>query len=209
MYALGLTMLTVKRGVMDKIITPCLLILVSILGAACTEDVPPPSAVIQYDACAGREGTCSGDGCCAYGDDRTYGEEHNVRCTVRPGSRDDRYRLTFEVTTSRSADPAIQGEELEFISSATQPRPVGMCDSFEVREDGNWFEAATCESLDAAPEDGGGCVIEIYLDEDDSIIGRFQCKEIQLPAQDRYFSTVTGGDVGWGSIEIRHCSIRL
>lgn len=194
---------------MKSIVKPCLVVLITILGAACAEDPAPMEAVIQYTACVGREGTCGVNDCCANSVERRYGDEHNIRCTVRRGSLSDRYSLTFEVSTPQSSDPGISGESLQFLSTATTPRPVYSCESFGVREDGNTFEAQTCESVDAPPNVGGGCVIELYLDSENTVIGRFQCKEIQLPAQDRYFSTVRGGGVDWGSIEIQNCSIRL
>ena len=194
---------------MKRVVTACSFVMAALLCSTCADEPAPMEAVIQYTACVGRSGTCGVSTCCATEPLRRYGEDHIVHCTVRPGDMADSYELDFEVYTNNSDDPAIYAEGLQFSSNASAPAPVRGCDSFEVREDGNIHEAQTCESLDTPPDEGGGCVLQLYLSEDNSILGTFECKEIPLPAQDKYFSTVQGGGISNGAIDISNCSVRV
>ena len=177
--------------------------------ASSDADITPMEARIQYTACVGPTGTCGVTDCCASAFDRDYGNDQDVRCVVRPGTRPETYTLDFVVAASDQDEPAIFGEGLQFSSFAASPLPVRACDAFMLREEGNMFEAGTCETVDFDGGEGGGCVVELYLEESGAIIGRFRCKEIPIPGQDRYLSTIEDGAVAAGSLYIQGCDVRL
>ncbi len=175
---------------------------------ACSEDPPAMVAHVNYTVCVGLEGACSHN-CCASQDARSLSEDADLQCQIRRGDMPESYRLDFSVESRGSSGPGLIGTELQFNSGTSQPSTLRSCGDFIIAENGNEYEADSCERLDVRgdPPDGGGCEVQIYVDSANSVVGRFQCKELNL--QTLYLSTIYRGDVGWGEFTIENCEFRL
>ena len=195
---------------MTRIIRAGLLCSVVIVLIGCKDEPAPMLANIVYTACVGQLGTCSGTGCCANQYDRHIGEEARLDCEIRAGSTESSYRLNFSADSpNNDGSPMIVGTDLQFNSGTTQPQPLRSCGGFLISEDGNDYESDVCDNLDVRADGGGGCQLQFYIDENNVVVGAFQCKELDLPGGPLYLSTIHQGDVGYGEVHIENCDFRL
>lgn len=195
-------------------LTASLLAAVASLLCACGPEPQPLRGSVSFTACVGRAGTCSNN-CCAYSDTRVIADDpRRLDCKIYSGSREGELRVDFEIVSSDNRT-GLSGDNLTFDNNESSPVVVRACDGFTVKEDGNEYparynDAWFCSNSEPRTETpvGGGCDVEMHLDADDVIVGRFRCQELQLPAQDLYFSTVHSGTVGWGEFRFENCADR-
>jgi hypothetical protein len=184
----------------------------TLLIAACADDPIPLTAQVNYTTCVGRLGTCSGDACCANQNLRHMGDEADVECEVRGGDLEGTVRLTFRVESpGADGDPAVWGTDLTFSdTSSDNPMPVRGMAEFGISEGGNDYPAEAFDRLDVReiPEGGGGCELSAHIRNGNEIHGGFECKELQLPSQELYLSSVYNGAVGTGEYLIKGCDFR-
>lgn len=195
---------------MTKIIRASVLCGVVLSLMACKEDPPPMVAHIFYTACVGSvDGSCSTN-CCANQMDRTMGEEARLDCEIRSGDLDSTYRLSFSASSPNvEGSPMIEADNLQFNQGASQPQPLRMPCDFMISEDGRDYVAEACDNVDVGGTEGGGCEIQVHVNADSDVVGRFRCKDLDLPAGPLFLSTVHGGSVGWGEFTIEQCDFRL
>lgn len=195
---------------MTKMIRAGVLCGVVLSMLACEEDPPPMVAHIFYTVCtASQEGACS-DNCCAEQRDRTLGEEARLDCEIRQGDLDSTYRLSFSADSpDNDGNPMIDADNLQFNQGASQPQPLRMPCDFTISEDGREYTAGACDNVDIGGTPGGGCEIQVHVNEDSHVVGRFRCKDLDLLAGPLVLSTVHGGNVGWGEFTIEQCDFRL
>lgn len=189
-----------------------LLVGATLAVAACGPEAAPLSGHVSFDACVGRAGTCS-DNCCAYSEGRLITDDtRTLDCKMFSGSNPGDLRVDFTITAS-DYQTGVIAKQLNFSNNTASPVGVRGCDSFTIREDGNEFPMmsdSNCGNLRPRTDypEGGGCEVEMHLNADDVLVGRFRCQELQLPAQPLYFSTVHNGNVGWGEFRFENCADR-
>jgi hypothetical protein len=195
---------------MTNVIRAIVLCGVALSLMACEEDPEPMVAHIFYTACVGsQEGACS-DNCCANQLDRSIGEEARIECEIRAGDLEGTYRLSFSADSpDAEGSPMIDADNLQFNQGASQPQPLRVPCDFLISEDGRDYAAQSCDSVDFGDSPGGGCQIQVHVNSESDVVGRFQCKELTLPGGPLFLSTVHGGNVGWGEFTIEQCNFRL
>lgn len=193
------------------------LIAVAMMTTNCEDPPPPMAAQANYTTCEGLRGTCGADDCCSTTTDRSIvtdpsTDDPYVECEVRQGPGDS-YVLDFRIAHRGSNGPAIEGVGFEFQSSATQLVPLRTCGSFSILDNGREYSTPVCDQLDVRSDDtglgGGGCEIRIFINTEDVIEGTFQCKELSLPPNSLYLSTISRGGLGNGGFNIDNCDFRL
>jgi len=180
-----------------------------LLTAACGPEPQPLAGHTSFNACVGLAGTCS-ENCCAYTTSRVISDNaRTLDCKLFSGSRDNEFRVDFTIVAGDNQTGVI-GSQLTFDNNPSAPTAVRACDGFTIKEDGNEYPSDTCENMEPRTEypPGGGCQVEMHLNNDDVIVGRFRCQELQLPASEQYFSTVHDGNVGWGEFRFENCADR-
>ena len=183
---------------------------VALLAAACGPEPAPLSGHVSFNACVGRAETCSRN-CCAYTESRIITDNtRSLDCKMFSGARDNEIRVDFTIIATGN-QTGVVAKQLTFTNNVSAPAGVIACDGFTIREDGNEYpmlDAAQCGNLEPRTEwpAGGGCEIQMHLNADDIIVGRFRCQELQLPAQELFFSTVHSGAVGWGEFRFENCA---
>jgi len=183
-------------------------------GCACdVEDVCVGGGVrgrgsLEYATCVGPQGACSTD-CCMESNGHSHQHDAVVSCTIR-GDGPDGYRVTFSAWDP-DEDNGVQGTELSFSRSRGEFSVAASCEDLFVREAHNEYPAGSCSELDVRTEEpfGGGCHVELRLNEIDILEGRFTCQDLQLPAQELFLSTVGTGEVAAGTFQLYGCDIRL
>jgi len=166
---------------------------------------------VSFGACVGRAGTCGGGDCCATNDSITLLSEDALRakCTLLAGSRESEIRVDLEIVSGDNK-VGIRGDDLTFDNNPAAVVGLRACDEFMVKVAGNEYPTTECGNVDVRTEfpPGGGCEIQMNLDTSEAIVGRFRCKELQLPSQAQYFSTLYEGELGWGEFRFENCADR-
>ena len=168
----------------------------------------PVSGSTHYSVCVGPRGTCSAS-CCIETTPREQSFDALASCAVHEAGADG-YRVTFRLLDP-SEQHGVEGANVVFSRDPSELRPVSSCESLVVRERSNRFEADGCTAEDVRPDDpfGGGCLLEMRLNPIGIVEGRLTCKEIALPSQELYLSTVGGRGVAPGTFELYGCELRL
>jgi hypothetical protein len=161
---------------------------------------------LEYATCVGPRGTCSED-CCLERNEHAVVHEALVSCSVRSAGGGD-LRLSFSALDPEEEN-GLEGTEMVFSADPVAFSPVRGCDEILVREALNEYPGDGCTELDVRADEpgGGGCLVELRLNEADVVDGRFTCEELQLPSQELYLSTVEDGEVAAGTFSLYGCSV--
>jgi hypothetical protein len=172
---------------------------------------------LNYTVCRGRAGTCGGaEGCCATADpiqSSSDAQDLQIECVRRPGDATGQY-LDFSIVGTFEADGrtgrhGLRAKAVLFAPASNEPVMVRDCDDFSVVYENNDHKAESCTAVAVNSYDAGGCEVMIQATDDDTINGSFRCKDVQLPGQPQYVSTIQASGLGYGAFQIRNCVNRL